>query len=49
METGFKVLFFFIVFLFSIISMGVFILILRILLTFYPELHFMGLSITTIL
>ncbi len=46
METGFKILFLLGVFLYSVISVGVFLLILRILLVFYPELKFMGFTIT---
>jgi hypothetical protein len=46
METGFKLLFLFGVFLYSVITVGVFLLILRILLIFYPELQFMGFTIT---
>lgn len=49
METGFKVLFFFGVLLFSLIIVGLFILLLRILLVFYPELNFMGLTIVSAL
>lgn len=46
MEAGFKLLFFLGMLLYSLISVGVFLLIIRILLIFYPELHFMGLTLT---
>lgn len=49
METGFKFLFFCGVLLFSLIIVGIFVLALRILLIFYPELHIMGLNITSAL
>lgn len=46
METGFKILFFCGVLLYSLIVVGFFLLILRILLALYPELHIMGLLIS---
>lgn len=46
MESAFKFLFFLIVFLFALISMGLFLLIVRIILIFIPEVHFMGLLMT---
>jgi len=46
METGFKILFLLGVFLYSVIVVGIFLLIIRILLVFYPELQFMGFTIS---
>lgn len=45
MEKTFKVLFALAVFLFSLISIGVFLIILKILLMFYPQLYLLGLVI----
>lgn len=46
METGFKWLFFFGITVYSLISIGVFMLILRILLIFFPALRVFGMSVT---
>lgn len=45
MEKGFKFLFFFGIFVYSLISVGIFMLILRILLIFFPELRVMGMTV----
>jgi hypothetical protein len=45
MEKTFKILFSLAVFLFSLISVGVFLLIIKILLMFYPEINLLGLVI----
>lgn len=45
MEKTFKLLFSLAVFLFSLISIGVFLLVLKILLMFYPQLYILGLVI----
>ncbi|HNU81430.1 MAG TPA: hypothetical protein PLA05_00545 [bacterium] len=45
METTFKFLFGFAVFLFSLISIGVFLLILKIILMFTPQIQLLGLTI----
>jgi hypothetical protein len=46
METAFKLFFAFGVFLFGLLSVGVFLIIVRIVLTFQPVVHFMGFAIT---
>jgi len=46
METAFKFLFAFGVFLFGLLSVGVFLLIVKIILAFQPEVHFMGFVIS---
>lgn len=45
MEKTFKLLFSLAVFLFSLISIGLFLLVLKILLMFYPQLYILGLVI----
>lgn len=45
METTFKILFGFAVFLFSLISVGVFLLIIKIILMFVPQVQLLGLII----
>lgn len=45
MEGTFKWLFALAIFLFSLISVGVFLLIIKILLMFYPEINLLGLVI----
>jgi hypothetical protein len=45
MEKTFKILFSLAVFLFALISIGVFLLIIKILLMFYPEINLLGLVI----
>ncbi len=45
-ETGFKWLFGFGVLVFALICVGFFLLIIRIALSFVPEVHFLGLVIT---
>jgi len=45
MERTFKLLFALAVFLFSLISIGIFLLIIKILLMFYPEVNLLGLVI----
>ncbi len=46
MERTFKLLFALAIFLFSLISIGIFLLILKVLLMFNPELHILGLIVS---
>lgn len=46
MESAFKFMFSLGVLLFGLISMGIFLLIIRIILIFTPVVHFMGLQMT---
>jgi hypothetical protein len=45
MERTFKLLFALAVFLFSLISVGIFLLIIKVFLMFYPEVNLLGLVI----
>ena len=46
METAFKIIFFLAIIVFCLTTIGIFLVILKILLMFYPEIEIMGLMIT---
>jgi len=46
MELAFKILFFLAVLIFCILVIGIFLIILKVVLLFTPEVHLMGLLIT---
>ena len=45
METAFKIVFFLAIIVFCLVIIGIFLIMLKILLMFFPEIHLMGLTI----